>query len=377
MSPPGRFDEAPPEGVIDFRLGQPSADLLPLAQLRDAATESLTRAQPLDLNYGVKTGDAGFRAALSAFLQRQAGAAAAPDSLFLTGGNAQGLDIVCARFTRPGDTVLVEDPGFFLSFDQFRDHGLRLVGVPLDGQGLDLDALEAAVRRHRPRLVYTVPTFHNPTGQTLPLHKRERLAAMSREHDFLVVADEVYHMLHTQEPPPPVMGEWAGRGHVVSLGSFSKILAPGLRLGWLQTDPDRIARLEATGMLRCGGNVNHLGSHIARTFMDSGRLDPWLADLREAYAERIAAMDDALNRRLDGVARWETPHGGYFYWLELAPGRDTAALLPAARARGTGFLPGARHSVEGHFDNWLRLSFAHYGPREIDRGVARLARVLR
>ena len=172
---------------------------------------------------------------MAGLLTRQYGAPATPESLFLTGGNSQAIDFVCARFTQPGDTVFVEEPSYFLAFRIFRDHGLNMVSIPLDENGISIDALEAELRRVRPRLLYTIPSFSNPGGQTLTAGRRERLVDLSREHDFLVAADEVYQMLPCFGEVPPALGTMTDRGNVLSLGSFSKILAPGLRLGWIQT----------------------------------------------------------------------------------------------------------------------------------------------
>src|SRR4029453_4852712 len=196
MSATVTFDGAPESGVIDFGVGQPSADLLPLRRVLAASERFFATAQPIELNYGEKPGDARFRTALAEFLTRAGGHAASAESLFLTAGTSQAVDFLCHLFPRPGDTVFVEDPTYFLAFQVFRDHGLEIVGIPLDGFGLDVDALEREIARRRPKLVYTIPSFNNPAGQTLSHERRERLVRLSVEHDFIVAADEVYQLLH-------------------------------------------------------------------------------------------------------------------------------------------------------------------------------------
>jgi 2-aminoadipate transaminase len=374
MSGPVTFDGAPERGTINFSVGQPSADLLPLALLGGAGERFFAGAQPLELNYGQRQGDARFRSALAAFLGASEGVAVDPDALMLTGGISQALDFVCGRFARPGDVVFVEEPSYPYSFQIFRDHGLEIVGVPVDAAGMDVDQLERQLARHRPKLVYTIPAFHNPTGRVLDRARREKLIALSREHDFVIVADEVYQQLYHGAPPPSSFGTLGGAGQVLSLGTFSKILAPGLRLGWIQTTPALMQRLLASGALVSGGNFNHFTSHVVRQLMEGGELASFVARLRASYAERAQAMDSALRKHLSGFARWDKPGGGYFFWLELPEGADCAALEAGARAAGTGFLPGTACSTGGGLRHCLRLSFAHYTVPEIHEGIGRLKR---
>ncbi len=375
------FDEAPPEGHINFGVGQPSPDLLPVALMREAAAHFLDSAEPLELNYGEKQGDRRFRATLAAFLTRHYGTATDADELFVSGGNSQALDLVCARFTQPGDTVFVEEPTYFLAHQILRDHGLNIVGIPVDGGGLDTAALEAALQTTRPALLYTIPSFHNPLGVTLTAARRDRVLALSREYGFLVCADEVYQLLYYDTPPPAAFGsrirEPEAGTTVLSMGSFSKILAPGLRLGWIQTGSALMQGLLASGAVRSGGSLNHFTSHVVRHALDLGLQEQHLEALRSAYGARVEAMDRALRAHLGDLAQWEVPGGGYFFWLELAPGVDTRPLRAQALAQATGFQPGTVFSCQGRFGNCLRLSFAHYGPAEIETGVARLAGVLR
>ncbi|HUG04452.1 MAG TPA: PLP-dependent aminotransferase family protein [Steroidobacteraceae bacterium] len=376
MSAAVTFDGAPEQGTINFSVGQPSADLLPLALLRGACEGFFAHAQPFELNYGERQGDLRFRAALAAFLNAAGDSSADPHDLMLTGGISQALDFVCGRLTQPGDTVFVEEPSYPYAFPIFRDHGLNIVGIPLDGRGMDLDRCERALARHRPKLLYTIPSFHNPTGQTLGQERRARLVELGRAHGFVILADEVYQLLHHGTPPPPSFGALAKDGAVLSLGSFSKIVAPGLRLGWIQTDEALMRVLLASGALVSGGNFNHFTSHIVRQLLENGELASNIARLRSSYAARAQAMDEALQTHLGGIATWQKPLGGYFFWLDLPAGVDAAGLQEAARAAGTGFLPGTACSTAGGLGNGLRLSFAHYAVPEIHEGIARLKRAI-
>lgn len=376
MSIAAAFDGAPERGTINFSVGQPSADLLPLALLSGAGTRFFADAEPLELNYGQRQGDARFRGALAAFLEKASGVPVDPESLMLTGGISQALDFVCSRLAKAGDLVFVEEPSYPYSFQIFRDHGLEVVGIPVDGRGMDVAQLERLLEKRKPRLVYTIPSFHNPTGQVMDRARRERLVALSREHGFVILADEVYQLLYYGEPPPPSFGSLIGEGNVLSLGTFSKILAPALRLGWIQASPAVLKALLASGALVSGGNFNHFTSHVVRQLMESGELAAFVAELRAKYTERAGAMDAALKKNLSGIARWSRPGGGYFFWLELPEGADAGTLEAAAKAAGTGFLPGSFCSLDGGLKHCFRLSFAHYGVPDIHEGVARLRRAL-
>lgn len=371
------FDEAPPPGYINFGIGQPSADLLPLELVREASKRFFATGHPLELNYGPKQGDPRFRAALAGLLEREHGAPASPDALFVTAGNSQALDFVCACFTRPGDVVFVEDPSYFLAFQIFRDRGLEIAGIPVDQEGMDVEALERALRRSRPKLVYIIPSFQNPTGLTTSGERRRRLVELSREHDFLVVADEVYQMLWHRAPPPPALGTLVGRGNVLSLGSFSKILAPGMRLGWIQANAALMQRLLASGVVNSGGSFNQYTSHIVRHAIEAGLLDTLVSRLRQGYRGRVDAMDRALRRHADRHLEWQRPDGGYFFWLKLRGAGDTNELKAHVDEFRTGFQPGALFSASGDgLHDRLRLSFAHYTEPDIAEGITRLAALL-
>ena len=375
MSSTPAFDGAPERGTINFSVGQPSADLLPLKLLGSAGERFFGDAAPFDLNYGQRQGDARFRAALAAFLGTASGSAVDPDSLMLTGGISQALDFVCSRFARPGDVVFVEEPSYPYSFQIFRDHGLEVVGIPMDGAGMDIGRLEQLLAERRPKLVYTIPAFHNPTGQVMDRARRDRLVALSREHGFIIVADEVYQHLYHGDPPPPSFGTLGAAGNVLSLGTFSKILAPGLRLGWIQATPDLMKTMLASGALVSGGNFNHFTSHVVRKLMESGELAAHAASLRASYAERAQAMDVGAaqaSRRHRALA--ETGRR-VFLLARAAGGRGLPPRLEAAaRAAGTGFLPGSACSTTGGLGHCLRLSFAHYTVPDIHEGIARLKR---
>ena len=366
------FDAAPPTGTINFGIGQPSADLLPVELIHEASEAFFRAARPNDLNYGNLPGAQRFLESLAGYLSAGYGVTADADTLFVTGGASQALDLVSTVFAEPGDTIFVEEPSFFLAFQIFRDHGLKVVGIPVDEDGLQLEPLQQELARHEPAFVYTIPSYHNPGGQSLSAERRKTLVELSQQHEFLIVADEVYQLLSYFDEPPPALGTMIDSNTVISLGSFSKILAPGLRLGWIQTSAVLRQRLMATGFLNSGGCINHYTSHIVRRAIDLGLLEEHVVSLRRAYRSRVDAMDVALREHFSGIARWSRPDGGYFFWMKFSDNVDTTPLKKKAVALETGFQPGALFSSRGSLHNCLRLSFAHYDEEDIVKGIARL-----
>jgi 2-aminoadipate transaminase len=365
-----------PPGVIDFSLGQPDATLLPLDLFRQATEHRFSYADSLLLQYGAEQGDGYLRLALADYLTKRYPQPVEPDHLFLTNGISPTLDLICTLFTKPGDVIFVEEPAYFLAFQIFYDHGLRVVGIPTDEQGLNVAALEEQLQTERPALVYTIPTFQNPTGYTMPLARRQRLVELAQQHEFLVVADEVYHFLsYSDEPVPPPLASFAQTGHVLALGSFSKIMAPGLRVGWVQARPALVNRLTYSGVVQSGGGLNPIIFALVRDLLELGLQDEQLTFLRQTYAARIQAMHAALQEHLGDQVRYVTPTGGYFFWLHTPQVADTAQLISKAQAEQVGFQPGIKFSSRLGLRDYFRLSFAQYEIPAIEEGIARLGRV--
>lgn len=373
----GDYPQTPAgQDVINFGLGQPSPSLLPLDAVASAARDSLV-GDPLMLQYGTRAGYAGFREALGRFLTEGYGHPVTAEELAVTGGTSLALSLVSQIFGDPARPVVCSDPTYFLAAGIFATQGLSIVGVPADADGLIVDELAARLASGlSPAFVYCIPAFHNPCGVTLAPERARRLVDLADRYDFLIVADEPYPLLHFGTAPPCMMTFDEGRGRVLSLGTMSKILAPGLRLGWAHASPPLLARLMDHGALRSGGCLNPVVARIVHGTLDSGFLQTHIAELRTTLATRAQAMVHALESALEVAL--PMPGGGYFVWLDLGEGVDTQKLLGRCRAEHrVGFTPGARCAIDRDLRSCLRLSFSFYDVPEIERGIAALAQGIR
>lgn len=366
-------------GEINLGLGQPSPQLLPLHLLREAAARRMSdQCDPLLLQYGAIQGPLGFREALAGLLERRTDVRADAAQLAVTGGTSAALSFVAQLFAKPGDTVVCSDPTYFLAHGIFESQGLLTFGVPLDDQGVRVDVLEDALAsgRVKPALVYCIPSFHNPTGVTLAPERAARLVELAVQYDFLIVADEPYPMLHGGDTSPPVMMAYdQGRGRVLSLGSFSKILGPGLRLGWLHAAEERIEQFCQHGALRSGGGLNPIATALVHDLIERGDLERHIDQLRATFSTRRAALHDALRETFPSL-EFAVGDGGYFVWLTFGPEVDANALTEHAESFGVRFTAGSRCAVDADLRRNIRLCFAFYEPDELREGVARLGRLV-
>jgi DNA-binding transcriptional MocR family regulator len=365
-----------PEGWIDFGVGQPHIDILPLGQMAKAAAHRLQQGDRNILQYGMQQGDGNFRISLAQFLSVEYGVPVDPDHLFITAGISQALDQICALHTRPGNTIIVEEPSYHLALRIFADYELKIIGTPIDENGLIIEALEEKLVKHKPVFVYTIPTFHNPAGVTLTADRREKLVSLAEKFDFLIVADEVYQMLAYTSTPPLPMTYYDTSARVLSLGSFSKILAPGLRLGWVQAKPSLLEPFIVCGYLDSGGGLNPFVSSIVNSMIELGLQKDYLNFLRKTYRDRLVALSKALRQHIPALT-YTDPDGGYFIWSHLPEGTDAETLLTEAGKHQVGFQPGIKFSSASGLCNYLRFCFAFYGEDHLVEGVERLAQVIR
>jgi len=366
-----------PPGMIHLGIGQPDPSLLPLALMKNAAEHRLDHDDGSLLAYGAESGDGYFRLALSRFLTEHYHTPVDADDLFVTAGASQGLDLICTLFTKPGDTIFVEEPSYFLALDIFRDHGLNIIGLPMDEDGLMVEALEEGLTQHHPAFLYCIPTFHNPSSITLSAVRRERLVQLSQAHNLLIVADEVYHLLPYDSPPPQPLADYTHTGTILSMGSFSKILAPGLRLGWIQANQTLLQQLVKSGLLQSGGGLNPFTSKLVQSALELGLQRDHLVKLKTVYGQRKEFLSAALRQNLGSFVDFSKPGGGFFIWLRLPEPIDAEALLSEARRHQVGFQPGTRFSSGRGLKNYIRVCFSFYDTPELETAAGRLADVLK
>jgi 2-aminoadipate transaminase len=365
-----------PGDVIRLAMGSPARESIPTATFARLLVHESARADAFD--YAATEGDPVLRGALIEFLGRNAHAPE-PEQLLVTTGGMQGLDLVCKAFVGAGDTVAIEAPTYTNGAATIASYRGEMLEVPGDDNGMDVDALPrlAAQRARPPKLIYTIPTFQNPSGTTLTLERRLRLLELAAEWDAVILEDDPYSMLRFAGDPLPTLQQLAGDAvRVVGVQTFSKILAPGLRIGWVTAEPELIELMVKArqGMDTC---TNTLQQRLVARFILEGHLDAHLAGLQEEYARRKRAMQRALVDELAGLdARWTDPQGGFFLWLELPEPFDADVAFPVALDEGVAYIPGSAFSVSGRFRNALRLAFSAEAPERLGVGVARLRRAL-
>ena len=361
--------------VIDLGLGDPPTSLLPLDLIRTSAQAQLSQEDNSFLQYGAEQGNGYFRLALANLLTKNHGFDVQAGNLFITNGISKALDLICTIFTQAGDTIFVEEPTYFLALKIFADHHLQVVPIETDENGLIIQSLKEKMMVYKPKLLYTIPTHQNPSGRTLTQERRTRLVELSQQFDFMILADEVYQLLSYNGQPPTSFGAYTDVENVISLGSFSKVLAPGLRLGWLQAHPNKINRLVTCGLLDSGGGLNPFTSAIVQGVVESGDLEKHINSLIEVYRARLNFMDLSLRKHLPQVT-YSTPQGGYFFWVRLPDDMNASELRRKAEDFKVDIRQGALFSSRNGLKNYMRLCFVFYEQDKIEEGILRLKECL-
>jgi DNA-binding transcriptional MocR family regulator len=351
--------------TISFARGVPAPECLPVEELADCARAALERDGATVLSYGSSAGYAPLRD----WIAERHGVE--PERVLITNGSLQGMVFLAERFA--GERVLVEEPTYDRPLKILAAHGVETVPVAMDDEGLDLPALADALDSGgKPAFLYTIPTFQNPSGRTLSVERRHQLAELAREHGLLVLEDDPYGLVRFDGEAPPTLFELEGGTRVAYSSSFSKTIAPGLRVGYFVLPSALERELEALATSTYITPVL-LGQATVFEFLRRGNFEPNLERVSTLLGARRDAMLEALERELpDG--RWSRPQGGYFVWLELPAGADAGALLERATAAGVTFVPGADF---GGAPNTARLAFSFVSPDEIREGVRRLAALVR
>jgi 2-aminoadipate transaminase len=366
-------------GIISFAGGFPDPALFDAEGIRMAADAVLSSNPGPVLQYGATEGYEPLRAGISGFMQAK-GATVAPDGLIVTTGSQQALDLIGKTMISPGDKVIVEAPTFLATIQCFRLYGADVIGAPIDADGVQVDVLERMIEEHRPKLVYLIPTFGNPSGATLSEARRLRILEIAARTRTLVVEDDPYGELYFDQPPPPSMLALSdkvpgSRDWLAHCGSFSKILSPGLRVGWMVAPAELLARATMCKQFS-DAHTSNLTQAIAAHYLTMNRLVPTLDVVRRTYAERARVMAQCLRDDLGDAITFNAPHGGMFFWARLTGGRDASAFARSAIDRLVAFVPGAPFFATNPDVCTLRLSFATADVARIREGIARLKQAL-
>jgi 2-aminoadipate transaminase len=370
-------------GTISLVFGHPDAGTLPVDDLFAAAKLVLHGPQARQaLAYGTEQGVPALIEYLLNKLNRDEALGLSCDHLMIVAGSTSAVDMIARLYAGYNGVVLVEAPTYHDALHVLRDHGADLRSVPVDEDGLIVEALKAQLvvlerEGKSPRLLYTIPNFQNPAGVTLNTARRGAILKLAREYGFLIVEDDVYRDLVFEGDVPPSLYALANGRGVLRIGSFSKILSPGLRVGWLIAEPEHIERCMNCGVTQMGSGASPFTAHVVAEYCRAGHLEPHIVQLREAYRQRCKVMLQALERHMPPGVTWTHPRGGFFVWLTLPEGVRGGPLREAARARGVLFVPGPSFFADGGGERNLRLAFSFVPPDEIERAVAVLARTMR
>ena len=360
--------------AINFASGLPDPAGFPIDALRDSAAAVLAEDWRGGLQYGEAEGYRPLREWVAADLSRR-GVPTAADQVLIVSGSQQGIDLVARSLLQPGDVVLTEDPSYLAALQVFASYEAIVRPIRTDAEGIDVEPVTAALRQAGVKLLYVMPSHQNPSGATLAERRRRPLLEAALAAGIPVLADEAYLDLRYDPGEPAPLAASLPGAPVISVGTFSKVIAPGLRVAWLAGPEAVVARLALLKQVT-DLHTSSLTQRLVYRFVSGGQLPAQVARLRVAYRAKRDAFLRALDRHLTGKAIWTRTAGGMFVLLRLPAGRSATALLPAALDHGVAFVPGAPFFAAGGGEETMRLNFVSPPLEQIDEGVARLAKAI-
>ncbi len=366
----------PVPGMIALSGGSPATETFPIEGLAEAFRQTVLEEGRAALHYGPADGVPALREDIARLMAGR-GVAVDPDDVLIVNGALQGLDITCRVLLDPGESIIVEGPTFIGALTTFRGYEPRMHVVPVDDYGMQVEETARLLKDGlRPRFIYVLPTFHNPAGVTMTQARRQRLLDLSREYEVPLLEDDPYGEIWFGEVPPvtPIRG-MAGGEDVIFVSTFSKVLAPGLRLGWI-VRPKAIASRFALAKRGADLSTDQVLQRAVHRWLSSVDLPRHLDGLRRVYEERARTMLTCLDQHMPPGVRWTRPEGGFFIWVTLPEGADATALLQEAVREGVMYVPGGGFFADGTGQNTLRLAFSQATHEQIEEAIGRLGRVL-
>ena len=370
-------------GIISFAGGFPDSAMFDVHGITEAVNKALIDEPGAALQYGATEGYQPLREQLAAFMQSK-GAQVAADQLIVTTGSQQALDLLGKCLVDPDSKAIVEGPTFLATIQCFRLYGAELISAPIDGEGVQVDELERLIIEHKPKFVYLIPTFGNPSGAMLSLERRKRVLELAVKHQTLIIEDDPYGDLYFDAPPPPSLLALSAqvpgsRDWLVHCGSLSKVLSPGLRVGWMVAPPELLAKATMCKQFS-DAHTSTFAQATAAQYLAGGHMSATLARVREVYGARAKTMGDALRNDLGAEIDFVQPQGGLFVWARLTGAggkiKDGNEFAKRAIAEGVAFVPGAPFYCANPDLSTLRLSFATADEGKIREGIGRLAKAL-
>lgn len=360
--------------VLSFAGGLPAPELFPVEAIAQAHADVLASEGTAALQYSTTEGYGPLREWISAHLAER-GLSRSADQILITSGSQQGIDLVAKVMLDPGDVVLVEDPSYLAALQTFGGYEVSFVVAGSDDEGMRIDEVEKAIAQHKPKLIYLVPNFQNPKGTTLTLERRKALVRLAQRHGIIILEDNPYGELRFRGDFVASLASLDDEGVVVQLGTFSKTLAPGLRIGWI-TAPSELLRAMVIAKQATDLHTATLAQRATAKLLTTFDYNAHLTRLRAIYGERCQTMLDALKEHMPAGTRWTSPEGGMFLWVELPNGLNGDALLPKALEQKVAFVPGSPFFASSPRHEFVRLNYSNRPPELIQEGMRRLGTVL-
>ncbi|CAM4525748.1 aminotransferase-like domain-containing protein [Corallococcus exiguus] len=360
--------------ILSFAGGLPAPELFPVDAIAKAFEETFAREGRPALQYSTTEGFAPLREWISSHLARK-GQHVHADQVLITSGSQQGLDLVGKVLLDPGDLVVVEDPSYLAALQTFGGYEVEFATVRSDDAGMDTDDLAALLKKRVPKLLYVIPNFQNPKGTTLSLERRKALVRLAQEHRFIILEDDPYGELRFKGVHLPSLASMDDQGVVLSLSTFSKTLAPGLRLGWV-TGPRPLLKSLTIAKQATDLHTATLAQRATALLLETFDYAGHIQALMPVYSERATAMLAALEAHMPKGTKWTRPDGGMFLWVELPQGLDAATLLPRAVEQKVAFVPGAPFFANDQKPQFMRLNYSNRPPDLINEGMRRLGSVI-
>jgi 2-aminoadipate transaminase len=366
--------------MISFAGGLPASETFPVKELGEISCEILRRRGATALQYGTTEGEAPLREEISKWMMREK-STVKPENILVTAGSQQGLDIVSKVFLDPKDIVVLELPSYIGGLHAFTAYRAKMMGVPQDEDGMRIDVLEKvlarlAKRKKKPKFIYVVPDFQNPSGVTLPLQRRRKLLELAYQYEVPILEDSPYRDLRFKGEGVPAIYSLDKEKQVIALGTFSKILCPGLRLAWIMAPSEWMDRMIVAkqSMDLCCPTYNQL---IVAEYMKRGLMQRQVESIRKLYSKKVEAMLIALKKYMPKGVRWTHPEGGLFLWVKLPKNMSANDLLTKAIENKVAYVVGSAFYCNGKGQNTMRLNFSYPTEQQIDEGIHRLAKMIR